>query len=227
MSTRPEIDFIIQLGDFIKVVNVAPEYTKASEFITNFSGKTSIAHTDCDFDTAMNAINLGADHITHIFNAMNGLHHRNPGVIGAFFDSDAVAEMICDGIHIALPILRMMFKAYSQRIAIISDSMAATGLSDGNYKLGDLDVTVKDSVATLADGTLAGSAKNIYEMMQYLIRNGIPAEDVIRSVTDIPAESVGIDNTCGKIKTGRNADFVILNNDYSIDKVIFGGKIIS
>ena len=224
---EPDIDFIESLGDFIKVVNVAPEYNKSSEFITKFKGKTSVAHTDCDYATAKNAIELGADHITHIFNAMNALHHRNPGVIGAFFDSDAIAEMICDGIHISLPILKMMFTAYPDRIAIISDSMAATGLSDGCYKLGALDVTVKDCVATLNDGTLAGSAKNIYNMMQYLISNGINAESVIKSVTEIPAKSVGIDDTCGIIKTGRFADLVILNSDLTIDKIIFSGNIIS
>lgn len=224
---EPDIDFIESLGSFIKVVNVAPEYNNASEFITKFNGKTSVAHTDCDYSQAMNAIELGADHITHIFNAMNGLHHRNPGVIGAFFDSDAVAELICDGIHVKAPILRMMFKAYSDRIAIISDSMAATGLNNGKYKLGDLDVIVSNSVATLNDGTLAGSTMNIYDMMQNLISIGVDAEKAIASVTQIPAESVNIDNICGLIKVGRNADLVILNSDFTIDKIIFDGNVIS
>lgn len=224
---EPDIDFIESLGDYIKVVHVAPEYNKASDFITKFKGKTSIAHTDCDYSQAMNAIEHGADHITHIFNAMNGLHHRNPGVIGAFFDSEAVAELICDGIHVKAPILRMMFKAYAERIAIISDSMAATGLSNGKYKLGDLDVIVSNSVATLEDGTLAGSTMNIYDMMRNLISIGVDAEKAIASVTQIPAKSVAIDNNCGIIKVGRNADMVILNSDFSIDKIIFDGKIIS
>ena len=222
----PDLNFIEQLGDFIKVVNVAPEYENASEFISKFKGKTSIAHTDCDYETAINAINLGADHITHIFNAMNGLHHRNPGLIGAFFNSQTVAELICDGIHIAFPVLKMMFDAYPERIAVISDSMAATGLSDGNYKLGSLNVTVKDSVATLEDGTLAGSTTNIYKMMQYLITNGIDTDKVIRSLTEIPASSVGIDDVCGSIAVGRKADILILNNDFTIDKIICNGKII-
>ncbi len=223
---KPDYHFIKNLGDFIKVVNVAPEYENASEFIRNFTGKTSIAHTDCDYETAKNAIDLGADHITHIFNAMNGMHHRKPGVIGAFFNSKAVAELICDGVHIAFPILKMMFDAYSERIAIISDSMAATGLTDGSYKLGSLNVTVKDSVATLEDGTLAGSTTNIYTMMKYLISNGFDSEKVVRSVTEIPAKSVGIDNVCGSIAVGRKADMVILNSDFSIDMIICNGKII-
>lgn len=224
---EPNVEFIKSLGDFIKVVNVAPEYKNSSEFIKEFKGKTSIAHTACDYNEAMNAINLGADHITHIFNAMNGLHHRSPGLIGAFFDSDAIAELICDGIHVADPILRMMFNAYSERIAIISDSMAATGLDDGTYKLGSLDVNVKNSVATLADGTLAGSTMNIFDMMRHLISIGIKPEKAISSVTMIPAQSVNMADSCGSIKTARKADLVVLNNDFTINTVIFDGKIVS
>ena len=224
---EPDIDFINSLGDDIKVVHVAPEYSKAMEFIKNFKGKTSIAHTACDYKTAIEAINNGADHITHIFNAMNGLHHREPGVIGAFFDTEAVAEMICDSIHINPAILRMMFKAYSDRISIISDSMAATGLSDGEYKLGALDVYVNSGVATLSDGTLAGSAMNIYEMVKNLIKIGVSPEDAIASATIIPAESVNIDNKCGKLEIGKNADIVILNKDFTINNIIKNGNIIS
>ena len=224
---EPELDFINSLGDDIKVVHVAPEYSKAMEFIKNFKGKTSIAHTACDYKTAIEAINNGADHITHIFNAMNGLHHREPGVIGAFFDTEAVAEMICDSIHINPAILRMMFKAYSDRISIISDSMAATGLSDGEYKLGALDVYVNSGVATLSDGTLAGSAMNIYEMVKNLIKIGVSPEAAIASATIIPAESVNIDNKSGKLEIGRNADIVILDKDFTISNVIKNGNFIS
>lgn len=224
---EPDIDFVNSLGNEIKVVHVAPEYSKAFDFIKKFKGKVSIAHTACDYNTAIDAIKLGADHITHIYNAMNGLHHREPGVIGAFFDSEAIAEMICDGIHIAPAILRMMFNAYGNRIAVISDSMAATGLDDGVYKLGSLDVTVKSGVATLADGTLAGSAMNIYEMVKNLIKLGIPCEKAIASATSIPAISVGIENACGFIAEGRKADLVILNDDFSIVSVILDGKIIT
>lgn len=223
---EPDIDFINSLGDDIKVVHVAPEYSKASDFIKQFKGKVSIAHTACDYETAMKAISNGADHITHIFNAMNPLHHRNPGVIGAFFDSEAVAEMICDSIHIDPAILRMMFKAYSDRIAVISDSMAATGLDDGIYKLGDLDVYVNNSVATLSDGTLAGSAMNLFDMMKNLITIGIEPEKAIKSVTEIPADSVGIGNMHGHIAVGRNADLVMLNKDFTLNKIMFKGQFV-
>ena len=222
---EPDIDFINSLGDSIKIVNVAPEYSKAFDFIRNFKGKVSVAHTDCDYETAKKAITLGADHITHIFNAMNGLHHRLPGVIGAFFDTDAVAEIICDGIHIHESILRMMFSAKGENIAIISDSMAATGLSDGQYKLGDLDVTVKNSVATLADGTLAGSVMNVYDMMKNLIKMGVSPEKAVASVTQIPADSVNMGDRIGYIREGRNADLVINDENFNIINVIHGGII--
>lgn len=220
---EPDIDFVNSLGENIKVVHVAPEYTKAFDFIKKFQGKVSIAHTACNYETAMEAIRLGADHITHIFNAMNPIHHREPGVIGAFFDSDAYAEIICDSIHIASPLLRMMFNSYGDRLAVISDSMAATGLEDGTYKLGALDVHVKDCVATLENGTLAGSAMNIFSMMKNLINIGISPETAIKSVTEIPAKSLNIDNLCGKIDLGFKADLVIIDRNHNIKKIIKNG----
>ncbi len=220
----PDLEFIEKLGDFIKIVNVAPEYDNAVEFIKNFKGKTSIAHTDCDYDTALNAIRTGADHITHIFNAMNGLHHRKPGVVGAFFDSDAVAEIICDGIHISPAVLRMMFSLKPEKLAVISDSMSAAGLSDGNYKLGNLSVIVNHSVATLPDGTIAGSTMNIYEMMRKLISIGIEPEKAVYSVSAVPADSIGIGDKHGHIKINRNADIIIANKDFSIDRIFFRGN---
>ena len=224
---EPDYVFIYSLGDFIKIVNVAPEYEKAFDFIKNFKGKTSVAHTDCDYETAIKAVNNGADHITHIFNAMNGLNHRNPGVIGAFFDSDAYAEIICDSIHIHNAVLRMMFSAKPDKLIIISDSMSATGLANGKYKLGQLDVTVQDGKAFLADGTLAGSVMNIYDMMKNLISIGVEKEKAVASATLIPAESIGIDNICGKIETGRNADLIIADNKFNIQTIVHKGKVLT
>lgn len=223
---EPDADFINSLGDFIKIVNAAPEYNNTADLIKRFNGKVSIAHTDCDYETAMHAIKCGADHITHIFNAMNGIHHRKPGVIGAFFDSDATAEIICDSIHIDSAILRMMFGCKSDHLAIISDSMSATGLNDGEYLLGSLHVHVENSVATLEDGTLAGSTMHVYNMMKNLIRIGVPKEKAIKSATQIPADSVGLDNI-GKIACGCDADILITEKDFSICKTILNGNILT
>ena len=220
----PDIDFVNSLGDIIKIVNVAPEYHNAFDFIKQFNGKTSIAHTDCDYDIAVKAIECGADHITHIFNAMNGLNHRSPGVIGAFFDTDAYAEIICDSIHIHDEILRMMFCSKGEKLVIISDSMSATGLENGQYKLGNLDVTVNNGKAMLADGTLAGSVMNLYNMMRNLIRIGVDKRIAIAAATENPAKSIGMDNIYGKIEAGRYADIVVADENFNIESVIFKGK---
>lgn len=223
---EPDIDFVLSLGNFIKIVNIAPEYENTLDFIRKFKGKVSIAHTNCDYKTAKDAIDAGADHITHLFNAMNQFHHRNPGVIGAFFDTDSVGEIICDAVHIHESVLRMMFNAKPDKLAIISDSMSATGLSDGKYKLGKLDVTVSNSIATLNDGTLAGSSMNLYSMMKKLIDVGVKPEKAIASATSIPADSVNMGNKIGRIEVNRSADIVIANKDFSINKVIHNGLFI-
>ncbi|MCD7828352.1 MAG: N-acetylglucosamine-6-phosphate deacetylase [Clostridiales bacterium] len=221
---KPDIDFVNSLGNDIKIVNIAPEYDTSIDFIKKFKGKCSIAHTDCGYEKAKTAIELGADHITHIFNAMNGLHHREPGVIGAFFDTDAYAEIICDTVHIAPPVLRMMFAAKPQRLAIISDSMAAAGLSDGEYTLGKLSVTVKNSIATLSDGVLAGSVMNVYNMMKKLISIGVKKESAVSSSSEIPAKSLGLNREIGRIAPGCTADMVITDGEFNIEKIIFEGK---
>ncbi|MEE1187308.1 MAG: N-acetylglucosamine-6-phosphate deacetylase [Acutalibacteraceae bacterium] len=214
---NPNIDFVKDLKNITEVC-LAPELEGADEFIQSFDGLCSVAHTQCDYDTALNAFNKGANHITHLFNAMNGLNHRNPGVVGAFCDSNAVAELICDGVHVNESVLRMMFNLAADRIAIISDSMAACGMKDGNYKLGSLDVTVKNAVATLQDGTLAGSTTFVGEMVRRLISFGIEKEKVILSATKIPADSIGAYNK-GRLKVGCDADILICDDDFNIKKV--------
>ncbi len=219
---KPDLDFIKSLGDFVKVVNVAPEYDNAVDFIKKFNGTVSIAHTDCSYERAMEAINADAKHITHIFNAMNPLHHRNPGVVCAFFNSDAFAEIICDGVHVLPPVLKMMFSLKSEKLIVISDSMAAAGLNDGEYTLGDLKVNVKNGVAALPDGTLAGSTMNIYDMFKNLLNIGVKKEDAVRSVTENPAASINLKDT-GFLKKDYIADVNILNGDFSIHKTILDG----
>ncbi len=221
---EPDIDFVNSLGDIIKIVNIAPEYENAMNFIENYKGKCSIAHTDCDYETAKEAIDKGADHITHIFNAMNGLHHRNPGVIGAFFDTKAYAEIICDSIHIAPPVLRMMFSAKGDRLIIISDSMAATGLDNGEYTLGHLHVRVNNSVATLEDGTLAGSVMNVMDMVKNLIDMGVKRETAVSAATENAADAIEMGTDKGYLTPGHTADIVITDEKFSIHKVYSEGR---
>lgn len=232
---KPDVDFYRQMqelsGKMIKQVAVAPEEDKDCEFICQVSKETvvSVAHTTANYDTAKMAFDNGANHVTHLFNAMSGFLHRDPGVVGAAFDSpNTYVEMICDGVHIHPAMVRAMFALFgSKRICMISDSMMATGLEDGDYSLGGQPVKVVGKLATLDDGTIAGSASNLMDCLRVAVGEmQIPLEDAIRSCTITPAKSLGIDGDCGSISVGKRADFVLVDQDLNICMVIKNGKIV-
>jgi N-acetylglucosamine-6-phosphate deacetylase len=158
---------------------------------------------------------------------MNGLHHRQPGLIGAFSDFDVHAEMICDGVHIHPSVIRMMFKVASDKLILISDSFSATGLEDGVYDLGGLKVYVKDSKATLEDGTIACSTITVYEALKRSIQFGVSKEQAILSATLIPAKAMNSDHEIGSITVGKKADFIILDKEYNLEQVYRDGVLIN
>lgn len=215
-------------GNRIRLVDIAPEEPGAMEFIEAVKDEVvvSLAHNVADYDTAMEAFAKGADHVTHLYNAMNPFHHRRPGVQGAAFDSGAYVEMICDGVHIHPAMVRAMFKLFgSEKICLISDSMRAAGLEDGDYTLGGQAVTVKGSLATLADGTIAGSVTNLMKCMRRVVQKmGVPLEQAVQSATETPARSIGIFAECGSLAKGKRADIVLLDKDLRIKNVIIAGK---
>lgn len=226
---RPaDIDLLKELqeqsGGLIKLVTLAPETEGALAFIRQVKDcdlkdiSISLGHTESDYDTAKEAFDCGADHVTHLFNAMPGFTHRAPGVIGAAFDSPGCfVEIICDGIHIAPSVIRAAFAMFgSRRIVLISDSMRATGLSDGDYTLGGLDVQVNGRYAALKDGTLAGSVTNLLDCMRCAVSMGIPLEDAVQCATINPARSIGIDNHHGSLTPGKTADFLLLDKDLNL-----------
>lgn len=232
---KPDIDFYRQMqdlsGKMIKQVAVAPEEDEDYAFIREVSKDTvvSVAHTTANYDTAKKAFDNGANHVTHLFNAMPGFLHRDPGVVGAAFDSEGTfVELICDGVHIHPSMVRSMFTLFgSERICMISDSMMATGLDDGDYSLGGQPVKVVGTLATLADGTIAGSASNLMDCLKVaVLQMGIPLEEVVRSCTLTPAQSLGIDGDCGSITVGKRADFVILDEELKLHMVIKDGKVV-
>lgn len=215
--------------DSIRIVSVDPRDPKTAEFIKEClkeNIRVSVAHTGCDYETAVYAFENGADHVTHLFNAMNPLLHRAPGIVGAAFDKNIYAEIICDGIHVNETLIRMMFKLLPDKMIIISDSMQAAGLSDGMYSLGGLDVCVKNKKATLSDGTIAGSTADVYSEMLNVVKFGIPKETAVLAATKIPAESVGLGDKVGTIEVGRQADFVIAGEELELKKVYIDGVII-
>jgi len=200
-------------GGNIRLITIDPCLEGAEEFIQKCvaSGvKVSLGHTACDYETAVKAQNLGADHVTHTFNAMNPLHHREPGLIGAAMDTGMTMELICDGIHVHPAVVRMMFAAHPDKVVLVSDSIAAAGLPSGEYESGGGKVILQNGKAMLADGTIAGSAVSLQECLINAIKFGIPVEQAVNSATYLAAKSIGMEGVTGSIGVGRNADFLLL-----------------
>ena len=215
----------------VKFIGIAPEESENSlDFIRQVKDKVSVslAHTNADYDTAMAAFHAGADHAVHLFNAMPELLHRAPGVIGAVFDSKHVmAEIICDGIHIHPSTIRATFQMMgADHMILISDSMRATGMPDGQYTLGGLDVKVVGKRATLvSDGAIAGSATNLADCMRTVVKEmGLPLETAVACATINPARSLKIDNEYGFLEKGKKANVVLLGPDLELKCVIKDGK---
>ena len=207
----------------IKLVTLAPNVEGAEEFIRDYHDKVeiSLGHTAADYTCAKEAMDNGALHITHLYNAMQPLSHRDPGMIGAAIDhKDCVAELICDGIHIHPSVVRATFQLFAGRVALVSDSMMATGMENGTYQLGGQEVTVKDCKATLANGTIAGSATNLFDCMRKAVSFGIPQSAAILAATATPAKSIGIYDQVGSIAVGKEADLLLVTDDLELKQVI-------
>ena len=212
----------------VKLLSIAPELPGSMEAIEQLRDKMviSIAHTTADYATASKAFKKGASHVTHLFNAMKPFTHREPGVVGAAFDApDCDVELICDGIHIDPSMVRAVFRLFSdKRVILISDSMMAAGMPDGDYSLGGQAVKVTGNLATLSDGTIAGSATNLFDCMRTAVSMGIPLESAVRAASMNPARSIGIDSYTGSITPGKDADLLILNKDLSLREIYCKGR---
>ena len=211
-------------GGNIKVVTIAPELDGAESFIREYSKKArcSIAHTGAGYDDARRAIEAGAHHITHLYNAMTGMEHRSPGVVAAAIESDdTVVELISDGHHVHPAVIRNTFKIFGdRRVVLISDSTEATGMSDGMYRLGEKAVFKNGGRATLDNGTLAGSACDLFDCFRYAVKIGIPVRDAIFAATRNPAEAIGIYDKTGSIEKGKKADILILSDRLDLLEVV-------
>lgn len=217
-------------GGLARLVTVAPELPGAVEFIREAqkAGITvSLGHTMADYDTARAAFEAGARQVTHLFNAMPPFTHRAPGVVGAAFDDARVCvELICDGVHIHKSVVRAVFRLFGpERVILISDTMRAAGMPDGNYTLGGQDVTVKGALCTLADGTIAGSATNLMSCLKTAVSFGIPLKDAVRAASWNPAGVLGVRDSMGSLEVGKKANLVLLDqNDLSLRAVFLQGE---
>jgi N-acetylglucosamine-6-phosphate deacetylase len=215
-------------GGLVRIVDIAPELPGAAEFVEKASKlcTVSVAHTDSDYDHARTAYDAGATHLTHLYNAMPGINHRNPGVIPAAVETPGVrAEIISDGYHIHPAAVRLAFSMFGgDRMVLISDSGRCEGLPEGSkFELGGQDAWLRNGVAKLADGTIACSATNLFDCMRNAISFGVKEEDAVRAASYNPACAIGADNEVGSIATGKVADFVVCNADYTGKRVFLAG----
>lgn len=218
-------------GNMVKLLAIAPEIEGAMEFIEKEHDKVviSLAHTAADYDTAIRAFEKGANHVTHLYNAMNPYTHRAPGLIGAAADKGAEVELICDGVHIHPAAVRTTFKIFGDdRVILISDSMMAAGLEDGDYQLGGQAVKVVGNRATLKDGTIAGSVTNLMDCLRTaVLKMGIPMESAVKCAAVNTAKSVGIYDRYGSISSGKTANVVLLKKeDLALQQVVLRGKLL-
>lgn len=211
----------------LRIVDVAPELPGAVEFTRRASEKcrVSVAHTAAGYDQAAAVFDAGATHLTHLFNAMSGIHHRHPGPIGAASERENVtAELICDGIHVHPSAVRMAFRLFPGRICLISDALRCCGMADGSYSLGGQEILLSGGVARLTGGAIAGSAADLYQCMRRAVSFGIPREQAVWAATALPARVIGRESETGAIADGRAADFVICGGELEPEAVYLGGK---
>ncbi len=215
-------------GNNIKIVDLSPCSEGAIDFIKEVKDETtvSLAHSPATYEEAVEAIEAGASNMTHLFNAMSPMTHRKPGMVGAAFDTDVTTELICDGVHIHPAVIRTVFKIMPDRVCLVSDSMSAAGMEDGQYELGGMEVFVKDGKATLANGTIAGSTITAYKGMCNVVKFGVPIEQAVKAATETPARAIRMEDKIGKIEEGLLADIVLLDKDtLEVRKVIIDGKL--
>lgn len=214
-------------GHNIRLVDVAPELPGALEFAQKASKlcTVSIAHTCATYEEATAAFANGFTHTTHLFNAMPAFTHRAPGVVGAASDFAEHIEMICDGIHLNPSVVRAVFNMFGpDRVCIISDAMQACGMPNGEYSLGGQKVFMTDGLATLADGTIAGSATCQAEGFRRAVKFGVPLESALKAATINPAKAAGLFDEVGSIAVGKRADVLVLGVDLHPEHIFIGGK---
>ncbi|WP_297790169.1 N-acetylglucosamine-6-phosphate deacetylase [uncultured Anaerococcus sp.] len=230
----PEIEKLKKWKDLSKgLVNkiaIAPEREGAIDFIkkANSMGvRVALGHSDASYEEAVRAVEAGANIFVHVYNGMSGLHHRKPGMVGAAMNTDSYGELICDGHHVNPAAANVLMNAKGRdKVALITDCMSAGGMPEGDYKLGEFPVIVKDGTARLKDsGNLAGSILRLKEAVKNVVEWEIAdVFEAIQMASLVPAKSVGIDNVCGKLHEGYDADFIVLDENLDLKATFLNGE---
>ncbi|MCQ2425461.1 MAG: N-acetylglucosamine-6-phosphate deacetylase [Lachnospiraceae bacterium] len=221
LPTEEELERIAEAADGIAVhITLAPELEGAPDFIREAVKRgitVGIGHTDAAYDEANEALNAGAVSFTHTYNAMRGLHHREPGTLGAALLSDAYAELIADGFHLHPGAVKLVSKVKKpEKVILITDSMSGTGCPDGTYAIAGNDVVVRGGHAYTTDGAIAGSTLDLFDgLNNYVSFTGTPFAAALPAATVNPARCMGIEDTVGSLAIGKKADFLVLSPDFS------------
>ncbi|SMF84952.1 N-acetylglucosamine 6-phosphate deacetylase [Paenibacillus uliginis N3/975] len=226
-----EMKLIFQeAGSLIKMVTIAPELPGGLELISYLKDQgvvIAVAHSDATYEEAKEAFGAGASHVTHCFNGMRPIHHRDPGLIVAAFEEPHVSlQAIVDQVHLHPAIIRLMHRIKGpEGMVLITDALQAMGLGDGEYLFGGHHVTVSEGIARLADGTLASSTVTMNEALRLTVENGISLTDAVQMASTSPARILGLSNK-GKMEIGYDADFVLLNEKYEVQWTMIEGQLV-
>lgn len=226
---EPDINLIEDYIDIIKIVTVAPEVSGAEDFIKKMKAKgvvVSVGHSAATYEEVERAREWGLSHATHLFNAMTGLHHREPGIVGAVLSSNMTCEIIVDNIHLNPVILKIVTRAKDNKdIILITDSMQAGGLKEGVYLLGGQKVIAKNGEARLESGALAGSVLTIDRAIKNMMRaTELPIHKIVNMATINPARLLKVDGKIGHLKEGLQSDIVLLDKEFRVERVYIEGE---
>jgi N-acetylglucosamine-6-phosphate deacetylase len=225
-----EIERLLQAGgDAVRVLALAPEKAGAVVSLLRKKGiAVALGHSNATYAQAVEAVNQGATIAVHIFNGMRGLHHREPGIVGAMLTSDEVwAELIADCVHVSEPVMEIVKRCKGRDgVILVSDCMRAGGLADGEYNLGELRVVVREGVARLPSGSLAGSTLRLLDGVRNMVeRVNTSLVDAVAMASINPARALGVASWLGSIEPGKKADLIAIDEDYNVALVMVGGKV--
>lgn len=216
----------------LSMMTIAPELPESLKLIRSLVDSNTIAsfgHSSATYEQTLEGFNAGISHVTHTFNAMPSLHHRSPGPLTAIFQTKHIsAQLITDGVHIHPAVLKLTFNILGPKRTIpITDGMQAIGLGDGKFIYNGVEYESKDGAARYKDGTLIGTALGLNQMLQkFIVFTRCPLSDAIKSVTENPAQLLGLEDRKGTITPGKDADLVLLDSDLSVYATLVGGKIV-